>query len=217
MRDRKTPGRKARIAAILFADVVGFSKLTDPQVQCFVRGFLTVVGKFVAETEHQPIHRNTWGDCLYFQFGSVRAAGLFALALNDLVRNRDWTSKGLPRTLSLRSALHAGPVFPFRDPITGGQALWGRHITRAARTEPVTPVGEVYATWEFAALTAAQRIEEFTCEPVGLVSLAKAYGDAQLYHVRRRGTPERDTRRTVMSRRHKAGRRYGSKGKSRMA
>jgi class 3 adenylate cyclase len=178
-----------RIAAVLFADVVGFSKFSDVEVEHFVRDFLYEVGAFVDETPFRPVYKNTWGDGLYFQFLEIRAAGLFALALTSLVSNTDWTTHGLPSTLSLRCGLHAGPLFAYRDAVTGQDCLWGRHVTRAARIEPVTPPGSVYASHEFAALSAAQGITDFECESVGRVGLAKAYGEARLYHVRRHFRP----------------------------
>jgi hypothetical protein len=42
----------------------------------------------------------------------------------------------------------------------------------------------VYATQEFAALAAAYGVEEFVCEPVGRVSLAKKAGATPLFSVR---------------------------------
>jgi class 3 adenylate cyclase len=174
-----------RIAAVLFADVVGFSTFTDRQVESFVRGFLTDIADLVARTEHRPTYANTWGDALYFQFDGVRPAGLFALELTELIGGTDWSARGLPASLSLRVGLHAGPMFAFRDPLTGADCYWGRHVTRAARIEPVTPPGEVYASREFAALSALDRSAGFACEPVGVVDLAKAYGEARLYHVTR--------------------------------
>ena len=177
----------ARIAAVMFSDVAGFSKLSDVHVEHFVRGFLPIIGTLARTSAQCPTYKNTWGDALYFQFHSVNEAGLFALEMHDLMRDLDWGTIDLP-PLAVRSGLHAGPLFPFRDPITGQHCLWGRHVTRAARIEPVTPPGEVYASQEFAALAAAQRVKGFDCEPVGRVSLAKAYDPtARLYHVRRRG------------------------------
>ena len=41
--------------------------------------------------------------------------------------------------LSLRIALHAGPVYKFTDPVTGDRSSGGTHIT--ARMEPITPPG----------------------------------------------------------------------------
>jgi class 3 adenylate cyclase len=116
--------------------------------------------------------KNTWGDGLYFVFEGVRDAGRFALELNQRLGAIDWTSKGLPRDLSLRIALHAGPVYSCVDPVTG------------QRIEPITPPGQVYASQAFAALSAAQHVEDFICEYIGQTPLAKGYGTFPTYHVR---------------------------------
>jgi class 3 adenylate cyclase len=175
----------ARIAGVLFADVVGFSALSDNQVRSFVAKFLGEIGRLGRRSSHTAIMANCWGDGLFYLFDTVADTGLFALELVDLVRREPWGAHQLPPDLTLRVAVHAGPLFAFPDPIAGRQNLWGRHITRAARIEPITPPGNVYATREFAALAAAQGITAFACEPVGRVTLAKKFGEALLYHVRR--------------------------------
>lgn len=193
MTPSKTPVRRrtddsipdARIVGVLFADVVGFSKLSDLQFRAFVRNFLGEVGRVASRSSCKPLTANTWGDGLYYQFNSVRDTGLFALELTEMVTREPWEERNLPSGLTLRVGVHAGPLFECRDPVTRRPALWGTHVTRAARIEPVTPPGNVYASREFAALAAAAGIGEFTCEHVGRVSLAKMYGAAVLYHVRR--------------------------------
>lgn len=176
----------AKIAGVLFADVVGFSRLSDLQFRTFVRHFLGEVGELGARSEHKPITANTWGDGLFYLFDTVRDTGLFALELTELVAKERWERWRLPAGLGLRVGVHVGPLFSCPDPVTGRPALWGNHVTRAARIEPITPPGHVYASREFAALATAMRVSEFECEPVGRVGLAKLYGDALLYHVRRR-------------------------------
>jgi class 3 adenylate cyclase len=176
--------RSSRIAGILFADVVGFSSLSDIEVVRFYSEFLGAVGRLLALTQHPPLVRNTWGDGLYLIFESVRDAGVFALELSAMTVNTDWSSVELPDTLSLRIGLHGGPLFDFSDRVTGQLTLGGKHVTRAARVEPVTPPGMVYATQEFAALAAAYGVTEFVCEPVGRVRLAKKAGMTPLFTVR---------------------------------
>ena len=115
----------------------------------------------------------------------VDLAGNFALQLADLVTKQNWEKKGLPRGLNLRIALHAGPVYEFGDPITGSRSYSGTHVSRAARIEPIVPPSEVYASEAFAALPAAQRTPDFTCDYVGQTPMAKGYGTLPMYHVRR--------------------------------
>jgi class 3 adenylate cyclase/tetratricopeptide (TPR) repeat protein len=181
-----TPEFKSRMMALLFADAVHFSKLTEEQIPRFAKHFLGAISRMPAMTRHAPEMKNTWGDGLYFVFSSVLDAGLFALELADLMTPAGkWVEHGLPEKLNLRIALHAGPVYSCNDPITGHLNFTGTHVSRAARIEPVTPPGQVYASQEFAALAAAERIGEFKCEYVGLTPLAKAYGTLPTYHVRR--------------------------------
>jgi len=174
------------IRALLFADAEGFSKLNDEEIPRFVQHFLAMVGKLVADAAHKPLMKNTWGDGLYFVFATVRDAGQFALGLRDAVRSVDWSEKGLPG-LNLRIGLHAGPVYCCTDPVTERPNYIGAHVSRAARIEPITPTGQVYASQAFAALAAAEEVKEFRCDYVGQTSLAKRYGTFPTYVVLRRG------------------------------
>jgi class 3 adenylate cyclase len=173
-----------RIAGILFADVVGFGELSDAQVVRFYYEFLGGVARLLALTKYPPLVRNTWGDGLYLIFPKVRDAGVFALELCTMTAETDWAGVDLPPDLRVRVGLHAGPLFDFSDRVTGQLTLGGKHVMRAARIEPVTPPGMVYATQEFAALAAAYGVTEFTCEPVGRVRLAKKAGVMPLFAVR---------------------------------
>lgn len=175
------------IRALLFADAEGFSKLTDEEVPLFAQHFLGLAGRLAAESAHRPLTKNTWGDGLYFVFANVRDAGQFALDLRDVVRNTDWSKHGLP-PLSLRIGLHAGPVYSCCDPVTQQTTYIGANVSRAARIEPITPTGQVYASQTFAALAAAEGVKEFRCDYVGQTSMAKKYGTFPTYVVLRRKT-----------------------------
>jgi class 3 adenylate cyclase/tetratricopeptide (TPR) repeat protein len=172
--------------AILFADAVSFSRLTEDELPRFVRHFLGMIGELARTSRHAPVMKNTWGDGLYFVFKSVPDAGQFALELADSVGRTNWVEKGLPKDMSLRIALHAGPVYSCIDPVTRQPNYIGTHVSRAARIEPITPPGQVYASQAFAALASAQHVTEFTCDYVGQTPLAKGYGIFPTYHVRPR-------------------------------
>ena len=175
------------IRALLFADAEGFSKLSDEEVPLFAQHFLGLAGRLAHESAHRPLTKNTWGDGLYFVFANVRDAGQFALDLRDAVRNTDWSQHGLP-ALSLRIGLHAGPVYSCCDPVTQHTTYIGANVSRAARIEPITPTGQVYASQTFAALVAAAGVKEFRCDYVGQTSMAKKYGTFPTYVVLRRKT-----------------------------
>jgi class 3 adenylate cyclase len=175
-----------RIVTMLFADARGFSKLTEEQVAAFVRHFLGGVAHVLSTSAHKPVLKNTWGDGLYFVFEGVSDGGHFALDLTDFVNRTDWTQYGLPPGLTLRIGLHAGPAFECVDPVTGRRNFLGSHVSRAARIEPVTPLGQVYASPAFAALARTHGVTSLACEYVGRAALPKASGSLPLYLVRRR-------------------------------
>jgi class 3 adenylate cyclase len=182
--DRTSPGFDAQIVGLLFADVSGFSRLTEEQIPRFVDRYLTRVAETIAESGEPPLLSNTWGDGLYLVFRTVAETGRCALRLNDALRTTDWSAEGLPGTLSLRIAVHAGPAYACLDPITGRPNYLGAHVALAARIEPVTPPGEVYGSGAFAALARTWRVREFACDYVGQTSLAKGYGVLPMFVLR---------------------------------
>lgn len=174
-----------QIRAMLFADVVGYSKLTEEEIPLFIRDFMGSISECVQKSGVSIETSNTWGDAIYFVFQSVQDAGLTALRICDHVNSIDWVSRGLRSPLNLRTGLHVGPVYQFIDPVTRTQNHSGAHVSRAARIEPIAPPGEVYASEAFAAVAAAENVTSFRCDYVGVTPMAKGYGDFPTYHVRR--------------------------------
>ena len=177
--------RDDAVMSLLFADAVGFSRLTDAEVPLFVDSCLGLVARLVERTAAAVPVRETWGDGLFLAFENVRAAGLFGLDLLDAIAATDWTALGFARPLTMRLALHAGPVHLTTDPITRLPKCCGTHVSRAARLEPKTPAGQVYASEAFAALAAIEGVTEFRCDYVKQLDWAKRYGTFPAYVVRR--------------------------------
>ncbi len=178
---RGRPSENPDICGLLFADAVGFSKLSEQEIPSFVQHFLGLAGELA--DKRPPLLRNTWGDGLYLVFPNVRETGIFALELCRRVAATNWKEKGL-RDVNLRIGLHAGPVYPCDDPVTHQRNYIGTHVSRAARIEPITPPGRVYASEPFAAIAAVNKVKEFTCDYVGRIGMAKGYGSFRTYVVR---------------------------------
>jgi class 3 adenylate cyclase len=176
-------GFSHEIRAMLFADAVGYSKLSEDQTPNFITQFWGAVADLCATTKQRPDHIETSGDGLYMVFAGVREAGRYALQLSDLVTRTDWSAHGLPEGMNIRIALHSGPVYRGHNPVTGSITYTGPHTSRAARIEPITPPGQVYASGAFAAVTAAYGVEDLSLRYVGRMPLAKDYGTSEIYHV----------------------------------
>jgi hypothetical protein len=78
------------LMAMLFADAVGYSRLNEDQTRLFVAHFLSPIAELIDASSHPPLLRETAGDGFYFVFEHTRDAGLFAVALQDLVARLDW-------------------------------------------------------------------------------------------------------------------------------
>ena len=115
---------------MLFADVVGFSTLQEDHVPYYMYVFLKEVAKQLLELPVQPLMVNTWGDAIFAVTEHALPLAAYALALRRVVCHTDWRKLGLPAAMSIRIALHAGPVFEGMDAITGRTNFFGSHVNR---------------------------------------------------------------------------------------
>ncbi len=178
---RTHPQFEPQIVGLLFADVRGFSALSDDEIPLFVERVLGAIADELSRAPRPPLIANTWGDGLYLVFDSIRETGEFALQLCERMRTADWRAMGFEHDLALRIGLHAGPAYAFQDPVTSRPNFIGAHVSRAARIEPITPPGEVYASQAFAALARSEGAQTFSCAYVGQTPMAKHYGTFPTY------------------------------------
>lgn len=183
-----------QVKSMLFADIVGYSKLTERVIPDFVATFMERVSQLAAGSAHAPRSVNTWGDAVYAIFDFAEDAGQFALELTRMIQDneKEWIAKKLcweerePATettperirqvpLNVRVGLHTGPVFIHYDPVVRRLSFTGAHVNRAARIEPVTPPGEVYTSEEFAAMAElGTQIERRRRRPVSVGPVEEA-------------------------------------------
>lgn len=171
---------------MLFADFAGYSKLHDAVAPLFQERFLDVGARLIDSFASRPQEAKTWGDALYAVFVEPQDGAEFALQFLERMQGIDWTAAGLPDTGRVRIALHAGPVFCGLDPIVQRPSHFGASVTRAARIEPVTPPGMVYASEAFAATLASTGTRDYALEYIGSLQLAKGYGESRIYRLERR-------------------------------
>ncbi len=120
----------------------------------------------------------------------------------------DWLAKGLyhetrseegevvKQPIRFRIGLLHGPVVMHFDPVVRRIGFTGTHVNRAARIEPITKPGQVFASEEFAAMAelsceierlrggGAGSEQGFLCEFAGTMKLGKDYpGRYRIYRV----------------------------------
>ena len=173
------------LKCILFADLVGYSKLQEEHTPFFVYELLRAVSERLKRLTVKPEILNTWGDAIFVVYDQPHDLMAFALALNETILETDWEAKQLPVNTSIRIALHSGPVFIGEDPITGNHNAYGTHITRTARMEPVTLPGCIYASEQFAALLLVKTENQYWYRYVGKLDLPKKFGSQEMYQISR--------------------------------
>jgi class 3 adenylate cyclase/tetratricopeptide (TPR) repeat protein len=188
------------VQCMLFADVKGYSSLADEEIPRFIDEFLGVIATKLKRQTLGSRSRfvNTWGDAIFAVMKDPVALMNYAVALQSIVTDTNWTAKGFPTPLALRIALHAGPAFTGKDPFTSRRNFYGANVNRTARLEPVTLPGKIYASEQFVACLVSRLCESgkvartpgramrlpYHCEYVGNIELAKGFGEQPAYHLR---------------------------------
>lgn len=193
---RPNAGPIQAVRAMLFADVVGYSTIQDHHLPAFW-SFLQAVRDRLGTRLEPAVHVGSWGDALFIVTERAVELAEIALGLTEACEAVDTRALGLPVRLRLRIGLHAGPVFTGEHPLSGEAVLYGGNVNRAARIEPITVPGRIYASEQFVALltsehsaaavearmTGAPPPAAWSCRYRGELSLAKNYGRQAVYEI----------------------------------
>ncbi len=168
---------------MLFADVRGYSQLSEDEAVCFSSSFLTRVAKILQRFNKRILSRRTAGDGLFLVFRDLESAIEVARNLQKMIRTHNWQLDDLPSNLQMRISLDAGPCYSYIDPVMDKLEFCGNYVIRAARLEPITPPGHIYASDTFVALCRAEGLGQGAFSYAGRVVLPKDYGTLAVFHV----------------------------------
>ncbi len=174
---------KRTLAAILFTDFPGFSKLSESALPAFWKGVMGNMAKVLENYPGQIMAQNSWGDALLAVTPDAPCAASLALELQSSLRDFDYALLGMTESSGMRIGVHYGPAYETMDPITGKITLYGTEVSRAARIEPVTPPGAVFVTEPFAAILALEAPDEYRCRYAGKIEFAKGYENYPIYQL----------------------------------
>ncbi|WP_366657608.1 adenylate/guanylate cyclase domain-containing protein [Fodinicurvata sp. EGI_FJ10296] len=189
------------IRTMLFADMAGYSRMGDGELPGLWEG-LGGIADAVGHHARSLTLIESWGDAIYAVMQTATALADYAFALLmaiDAHRRKHQDEADTIPLLELRVALHAGPVYQGINPLTGRDIVYGSQVSRAARIEPVSLAGHVYASQQFVAMLVSEQNAErhaaeatggtfrdsYACEYIGNLSLAKNYGRQPIYRIRR--------------------------------
>jgi len=174
------------VKVMLFADVEGFTKVSEELTPLFVEKFLGGISDGLGTLSKPPAFVNTWGDSFFAVFDDLDDALSLAIQLRDYFSKGNWEELGLTDGLEVRISMHAGPVYEELDPVLMRRNFFGKHVNQAARIEPIVLPGSVYVSEIMAALLSFGH-DDFDFEYVGNLELAKNYGSHPIYILQRTG------------------------------
>jgi adenylate cyclase len=125
------------LAAIVFTDIVGYSKLVhrdDARALRLLGEHFRIVRE--AARRHGGREIKTIGDSVHLEFASAQAAAMCAIAIQQLHQQRNTRVEAVDR-FDIRIGLHLGDV-EHRD-----GDVYGDGVNIASRLQPLSPVGGV--------------------------------------------------------------------------
>lgn len=170
-----------QVAGILFADIVGFSKLKDDKQVLEVQTHLSdFVEKHTTPTNR--FFKNTWGDAVVLASSDPSDSLGHAIRLRDWFKNRNWRRSGITEAIQIRIGLHSErlTVLSENGIITN---ICGKHVSSAARIEPIVPPGRIYCSESFYVLVRQEASGFVTFVDLGDKELAKSFGQMRLYEI----------------------------------
>ena len=174
-----------RMGNILFADIVGSSKLLREDTPEIILEIFSEMNKIIAPYKNEMFVVNTWGDAIILCHSDTNAIIEIACAVQELFMDKKSKKLGLPKGINVRIALHKGPVFLAEDPLTNEPNVYGTSINRTARMEPVTLPGSIYASDQFAATLKLDTGDQFQYQHTGVIELPKGFGKQEVYRITR--------------------------------
>jgi len=179
----------AKNAYIVFTDLKGFSKLSEPEIRVFYNDILSDLSKNIIHLKENALVWNTWGDALVAIFEDEEKVIELVFKYRDFFKNYNFKEKNI-KELYPRIACHFGRFDIYKDPLLDGKInALGKNINTSARIEPVTRPKEIYVTKEFKEqIESSPNISgiDVGFDELGEIPLAKNFGTFNLYRLRKK-------------------------------
>lgn len=174
---------------ILFSDLKGFSRLSEPEIAQYYNEVLPGLrDKIVKYSELSKVW-NTWGDAIIAVFDNGKDACDYAITLRNYFATNHFA---IEKNMVPRIGGHFGEFAIITDPLTNNKNAFGKNINTTSRIEPVTRPGEVFVSESFkrAIENLPTKNDSIKFDPLGCIQLAKNFGELELFRLYSTGEKE---------------------------
>ncbi len=171
-----------QILYILFADIVGLSRIDEEKAPYFIHNVWGTLAERMKDLFIKPLVLNTFGSTLFSVFSSGNRIMEFASFLREVIDGFDYKEAGLTENIEMKIGLHAGPVYLGTDPLSKQMNSYGTHIARASSIQAHTLPGTIYASEQFSAVLTLES-EKYEFEHVGVIDLGNDLGLQEIYKI----------------------------------
>ncbi|CAM4019680.1 adenylate/guanylate cyclase domain-containing protein [Cohnella lubricantis] len=176
---------------LIFSDLKGFSKLTEPEIRIFYKEIMPQLSERLKPFIERASVWNTWGDAVVAVYESGHDAVGMALLYRDLFKEYKYHELGITK-LYPRIAGHYGEFEYFDDPLLQRRNVLGTNVNTTARIEPITRPGEVFVSKQFkeAIENLPEKVTRVSFDELGEIELAKNFGVKEIYRLYRNDEPK---------------------------
>lgn len=170
-------------AAIIFADIKGYSALSDDLQAIVARVFDEVQTTII--TPRKPLYVNTWGDAFVICLSNCADAAEIALKMRDYFKTYNWIRNHFSAPLAIRIGLHFSLISLVRESEDGPiKNVIGKGLGAGARIEPIVEPDKIFCSQLFTGNLVACDDDRFVVLPLGERELAKGFGVMNLLELR---------------------------------
>ncbi len=179
------------IGYIIFSDLKGFSKLSEPEIKKYYKEIYDPLYEKMNFLLANAKVLNTWGDAFILIFDEGKHAINWLFEFRNFFRSLDFSKIGI-KPIIPRMAAHIGEFDIFKDKFLNRENVLGGNINTTARIEPITKAGEIFVTKQFkdAIESLSEKIDFINFDAMGIIPLAKEFGEAEIYRLREKSEKE---------------------------
>ena len=174
---------KSVIASVLFADLKGSSKVKNDELKAILsEKFEKYKTSFLNEENHF-FYKGLGDGALICSFDHFDLADI-SLKIRDDIKTTNWKKLGFEENIAIRIGIHLTKINIKQDrgAITD---VFGSGVDTAARIEPIVDENCIFVSRRFYDFLNDEDSNTFKAIPLGILPLAKNYGDLELFKLSR--------------------------------